>query len=89
LPTPSASATLSPINDDRARELIRTVPLVQRLRAALIDGASHARTDPDLQRDTLARLIDAEVRLASPRGTGVWHDVPEQRRRLAALNKEP
>jgi hypothetical protein len=89
LPTPSASATLSPINGDRARELIRTAPLVQRLRAALNDGDSHGRTDPDLQRDRLARLIDAEVRLASPRGTGVWQDVPEQRRRLAELDKEP
>jgi hypothetical protein len=62
---------------------------VQRLRVALNDGDSHGRTDPDLQRDTLARLIDAEVRLASPRGIGVWHDVPEHRRRLAALDKEP
>src|SRR5262249_57384941 len=74
LPTPSASATLSPINDDRARDLIRTATLVQRLRAALNDGASHGRTDPDLQRDTLARLIDPEVRPASPRGTGVLND---------------
>ena len=89
MPAPSASATLSPINDGRARDLIRTAPLVQRLRAALNDGDRHGRTDPDLQRDTLARLIDAEVRLASTRGTGVWHDVLEQGRRLAALDEEP
>jgi WD40 repeat protein len=43
LPTPSASTTLSPINDYVARDLIRIAPLVQWPRAALNDGDSHGR----------------------------------------------
>jgi hypothetical protein len=59
---------------DPALPLVVADALVARLRGRVDGWAFEDMAD---QRDTLARLVEAEERAARPRGCGPWHDLDE------------
>jgi hypothetical protein len=65
---------------DVALLLVVTDALVARLRARVGGWDFEDKAD---QRDTLARLVEAEEEVAALRGVYEWHDLPEPRGRLA------
>ncbi len=69
---------------DPALLLIIADALVARLRARL---ECRCWDDPAQQRDTLARLIEAEERAARLGGVPEWGDLPELRERLAEVTR--
>jgi hypothetical protein len=69
---------------DSALLLVIADALVARLRAR-VDGRDFG--DLADQRDTLARLVEAEERSARLRGVYEWGDLPELRERLAEVTR--